>query len=256
MALSFLRKQTVKSTKSPRQTWLEVAGGNIPVVITENARSRRLTLRIVPGGKEMRVTAPPRTPFREIDAFLYKHRGWVAARLSSLPEVQTIEAGATITLRGVPHVIIHAGRGRGLVKAVEEDGEYQLHVYGDIHHLQRRLLDFLKNEARRDLAKAVHHHAANLGATVKSITLRDTKTRWGSCSSSGALSFSWRVILAPPDVLDYLAAHEVAHLREMNHSPRFWKLVAETCPHARTSKTWLKRNGASLHALVIQGKTP
>jgi predicted metal-dependent hydrolase len=109
----------------------------------------------------------------------------------------------------------------------------------------------LKKQARCDLVQAVERHAPNIGVKAKSITLRDTTSRWGSCSSSGALSFSWRIILAPPEVLDYLAAHEVAHLREMNHSPRFWKLVEENCSHFKSSRAWLKNHGSSLHAVLI-----
>jgi predicted metal-dependent hydrolase len=117
--------------------------------------------------------------------------------------------------------------------------------------LPRRVLDFLKKQAREDLSNAIDFHAERLGVKPKSISIRDSKTRWGSCSSNGTLSFSWRIILAPSDILDYLAAHEVAHLREMNHSPRFWKLVEDTCPHTKQSRAWLKAHGAILHALVV-----
>ena len=94
-------------------------------------------------------------------------------------------------------------------------------------------------------------HSATLGVKAKSITMRDTTSRWGSCSSSGALNFSWRIIMAPPEVLDYLAAHEVAHLREMNHSDRFWALVAETCPNFEAHKAWLRTHGTGLHAVTV-----
>jgi predicted metal-dependent hydrolase len=252
MMLSLLKKRTAMKQKAePRQAWLDVDGVDVPVIIAENSRSRRLTLRIVPGGKELRLSAPPKTPYREIDAFLYKHRNWVAARLLHMPEVQQLIDGVKIPLRGVPHRIVHQGRDRGLGKVVECDGELQIHVFGDVRHLSRRVVDFLKKQARADLVQAVDHHGSILGVKAKSITLRDTTSRWGSCSSSGALSFSWRIILAPPNVLDYLAAHEVAHLREMNHSPRFWKLVEETCPHTQTSKAWLKAHGSTLHAIVV-----
>ena len=252
MMLSLLKKRTpAKQKPGPRQAWLDVDGVDVPVVISENSRSRRLTLRIVPGGKELRVSTPPKTPYREIDAFLHKHRGWVASKLAHMPDVQVLDNGAEIPLRGVPHRIVHQGRDRGLAKAVECDGEMQIHVFGDMRHLSRRVVDFLKKQARDDLLRAVGRHAAALGVQAKSITLRDTTSRWGSCSSSGALSFSWRIILAPPEVLDYLAAHEVAHLREMNHSPAFWKLVEKTCPHTKTSKAWLKAHGSTLHAIIV-----
>ncbi|MEL7543611.1 MAG: M48 family metallopeptidase, partial [Pseudomonadota bacterium] len=101
---------------------------------------------------------------------------------------------------------------------------------------------------RQDLTERVAFHAARLGLTPKRITVRDQSSRWGSCSTTGALSFSWRLVLAPPNVLDYVAAHEVAHLREMNHSHRFWNLVRQTMPEMDAAKAWLRENGAHLHA--------
>ena len=111
--------------------------------------------------------------------------------------------------------------------------------------MARRVRDFLEAEARRDFAAAVKRHTAALGITAKRITVRDTKSRWGSCSASGALSFSWRLILAPPFVLDYLAAHEVAHLRELNHSPRFWTHRPPALPAHRRGGAWLKPTAAT-----------
>ena len=113
--------------------------------------------------------------------------------------------------------------------------------------MPRRLTDWLKKQALRELTAAVERHCEAAGACCTSISIKDTATRWGSCSSSGALSFSWRLILAPPYVLDYLAAHEVAHLKEMNHGPRFWRLTAQLTRDAEYAKEWLRENGPSLH---------
>jgi predicted metal-dependent hydrolase len=107
--------------------------------------------------------------------------------------------------------------------------------------------EFLQREARRDLGEAVARHTANLGIPARRITIRDTRTRWGSCSSRGFLNFSWRLVLAPPHVLDYLAAHEVGHLKEMNHSNRFWRIVRDLCPRTDEAEAWLKRHGTELH---------
>ena len=120
---------------------------------------------------------------------------------------------------------------------------------GDPAHVARRVTDFLKREARRDLEAAVARHAEALGVRPRSITIRDTVSRWGSCSTTGALNFSWRIVLAPPDVLDYLAAHEVAHLKEMNHSERFWALVEQLMPGMEAQRDWLRMHGAGLHAV-------
>jgi predicted metal-dependent hydrolase len=125
-------------------------------------------------------------------------------------------------------------------------------VAGGFEHLDRRVHDFLKREARRDLQKAAERYADVLDVKVKRLSIRDQSSRWGSCTSSGSLSFSWRLILAPPFVLDYLAAHEVAHLVEMNHSPRFWKIVGRICNHVERAKRWLDAEGNDLHRYGIQ----
>ncbi|MFC6049880.1 M48 family metallopeptidase, partial [Methylobacterium hispanicum] len=114
-------------------------------------------------------------------------------------------------------------------------------------HVARRAREFLQAEALRDLKLSITHHTERLGQGPARITLRDTRSRWGSCTARGELNFSWRLILAPPLVLDYLVAHEMAHLREMNHSDRFWRLVGELCPNVDAAEAWLKRHGAGLH---------
>ena len=120
-------------------------------------------------------------------------------------------------------------------------------VGGAAEHCARRLTDFLKREARADFEAAVARHAARLGVSIARVQVKDTTSRWGSCSSSGALAFSWRLILAPPSVLDYLAAHEVAHRREMNHGAAFWRHTRMLAPHTDEAEAWLKANGAGLH---------
>jgi predicted metal-dependent hydrolase len=109
------------------------------------------------------------------------------------------------------------------------------------------LRDFLKAEAKRDLAAASRKYAALLGVTIRSISVRDTASRWGSCSYQGALSYSWRLIFAPPFVLDYLAAHELAHRLELNHSKRYWKIVDGVFTERKRAESWLRANGAQLH---------
>ena len=121
---------------------------------------------------------------------------------------------------------------------------------GDERFISRKVLDFLKREAKRDLQTSVSRYAKELDVRPRSITLRDTTSRWGSCSSEGALNFSWRIVLAPPAVLDYLAAHEVAHLREMNHSSNFWSLVESVCPDYDLHRVWLRKHGTKLHSVV------
>jgi hypothetical protein len=137
-------------------------------------------------------------------------------------------------------------RGGGVIVGSETD-ELIISVSCDPAHVARRIRDFLVREARRDLAAAIDGYAPRLGQRPVRMTLRDTRSRWGSCTARGELNFSWRLILAPPMVLDYLVAHEMAHLREMNHSPRFWALLGDLCPNVEAAEAWLKRNGSSLH---------
>lgn len=257
--LSILKKRPpVRAGKAERWTLLEIDGRMVDVRVVENPRTSRLTLRIVPASKtaeSLKVTVPPGTPEGEVDRFLEKNKNWAAARLSRLPEVTRIVNGAIIPLRGVPHRIMHSGQGRGVVSIGMEDtvdggAEKVIRVFGDPKFVTRKVADFLKRQAKQDLSKCVSRHAATLGVKPKSITMRDTTSRWGSCSSTGALNFSWRIILAPPEVLDYLAAHEVAHLREMNHSDRFWALVEDICPDYKAHSAWLKVHGTSLHAVI------
>ena len=252
--LSLLKKRPPpRDGRVERWTLLEVDGRQVDVRIVENPRTSRLTLRLVPATKaqeSLKLTVPPGTPEGEVDAFLMRNKNWAAARLSRLPEVTRICDGAIIPLRDQPHRIHHAGTGRGVVSVGMEDDGPVIRVFGDAKFTPRKVTDFLKRQAKQDLTRAVEHYCAALDVKAKSITLRDTTSRWGSCSSSGALNFSWRIILAPPEVLNYLAAHEVAHLREMNHSDRFWQLVEQVSPDMEIHKTWLRNHGAKLHAIA------
>ena len=152
-----------------------------------------------------------------------------------------------LPLRGIDHRIVHRPESRGTVWIESATEEPALCVAGAEPHMARRIHDFLKREAKRDLEAASRRAAERLGVSIKRVSIRDQSSRWGSCSTTGVLSYSWRLILAPPFVLDYLAAHEVAHLIEMNHSRRFWRLVTRICPHVTRAKTWLGVHGGNLH---------
>ena len=162
-----------------------------------------------------------------------------------------------LPLRGVQHRIVHRRAIRGTVWAdLGEDSEPLLCVAGDAPHIDRRVSDFLRREALRDLQAASRRAAEQFGVAIKRISVRDQSSRWGSCSTTGVLSYSWRLILAPPFVLDYLAVHEVAHLIEMNHSPQFWRLVNRVCPDANRAKVWLDIHGTDLHRYGMPGNGP
>jgi predicted metal-dependent hydrolase len=218
------------------------------VRIRRHRQARRYTLRIDAISREVVLTIPPRGSLQEAREFAQKHGGWIAARLERLPEAKPFQHGTEVPLRGSAHRIVHRQGERGTVwTETDGNGGRLICVAGERPHVDRRISDFLKREARRDLEAASRRHAAMLGVKIARISVRDQSSRWGSCSNTGVLSFSWRLILAPPFVLDYLAAHEVAHLVELNHSPRFWRLLGRLYPDADRAKTWLDTHGTDLH---------
>jgi predicted metal-dependent hydrolase len=225
-----------------------------PVRIRRHRQARRYTLRIQAATREVILTMPPRGSLREAKEFAQKHGGWIATRLHRLPEAAPFAHGTVLPLRGVEHRIEHRPGRRGTVwTETGASGEHFLCVAGEAPHIGRRVGDFLRREAQRDLEAASRRAAEHLGVAVKRVSVRDQSSRWGSCSTTGVLSYSWRLILAPPFVLDYLAVHEVAHLVEMNHSLRFWRLVTKHCPDAKRAKVWLDVHGADLHRYGLPG---
>lgn len=242
------RDHKAPPVRGPETIELVLDDGPLRVAVRRHPQARRLTLRVRAAARDVTVTAPPHVPLACANEFVQRHREWVRVRLVRLPEVVPFTDGATVPVRGELHLIRHEPEARGTVWiGAEADETPVLHVAGAGPHVGRRVQDHLKREARRDLADAVRRHAAALGVEVGRITLRDTASRWGSCSARGDLSFSWRLILAPPFVLDYLAAHEVAHRLEMNHGPRFWRLVERIYPDRKIAEAWLRRHGAELH---------
>jgi predicted metal-dependent hydrolase len=217
----------------------------LTVVFRRNARAKRMVLRLGRNHGEAVLTLPKRAGRAEALRFVEGSAAWLKQRLAVRPRPVALIPGAHIPYRGVPHEIAAAAGHRG---AISLDAERRtIAVPGDAVHLPRRLTDWLKLEAKRDLTDATRRYARAMGVACRRIAIRDQKSRWGSCSSSGEISYSWRLILSPPEVLDYVAAHETAHLRHMDHGPRFWRLVLTHCPHARTAKQWLKRHAGEVH---------
>jgi len=219
---------------------IHILNGDPPVevAVTRSARARRFTLRV--SRSSGRVTMPNFARETEALAFLDARADWVRKHLSTSPVARTPSIGATIPVEGVARDIV-AGDGRA---ARLRDGRVELPVGQE----GPRMAALLKQMARERLAARATHHAGRLGRACGRITLRDTRSRWGSCSSKGDLMFCWRLIMAPPEVLNYVAAHEVAHLAEMNHSPAFWAVCARLCPGYETPRRWLRENGAEILA--------
>jgi predicted metal-dependent hydrolase len=243
-----LRALLYRRPSEPQAIELVFGGFMYLVRLSRHRRARRYTLRIHPATREVVLTIPPRGNVKEAKAFAERHGGWIAARLGRLPEAVPFAHGTALPLRDVRHRIVHRRNVRGTVwREIDERGNRLICVAGETAHVGRRVTDFLRREARRDLEAATRRYAEHLGVKIKRIAVRDQSSRWGSCSTTGVLSFSWRLVLAPPFVLDYLAAHEVAHLIEMNHSRRFWRLLERLCPNMARAKVWLDVHGPDLH---------
>ncbi len=207
-----------------------------------STRARRVSLRIDPREGEVVVTLPPRAGRRAGLALRTTHATWVMQRLAGLAPHLRFAPGVEIPIGGVPHVIRHDPTARG--GAFIQDGA--LIVTGAADFLPRRVTDFLRAEAKRRISALAAMHAERLGVKARAIRLKDTRSRWGSCAPDGTLAFCWRLVMAPDWVLDYVVAHEVAHLRELNHSARFWAHVDRLTPHREAAVAWLRDRGPAL----------
>lgn len=231
--------------KDPRLENLDAA-----VEVRRHPGARRLTLRVSRTRRAVIVTLPVQCDLDEAGYFLHRNIDWVRERLNSLPDPVPFKDSAVMPLRGDPHRVVFTmqTRSNAPVTIRESANDYaEIRVGGAIEHAPRRLKDWLCQAARSDLEKRVEWHAKKLGLRAKRIAVRDQSSRWGSCSTTGVLSFSWRLIMAPPRILNYVAAHEVAHLAEMNHGPKFWALVARAVPDLEEAKRWLQVYGMDLH---------
>ncbi len=235
--------------RGPEPAHLDVAhnGEVYRIAINRSTRSRRFTLRVRAASRDVLLTMPARASLTSAREFAERHSAWIGARLARLPRPVPFEPMAKAPVRGVEHTIVHRPGARGVVWFEAGQQGPLICVAGERPHVARRVADFLKREALKDIEAAVARHAGTIGVRPTRISVRDTVSRWGSCSSSGRLSFSWRLILAPPHVLDYLAAHEVAHMVHMNHSQKFWAVVGRASPDVDRAEAWLKAHGASLH---------
>lgn len=222
--------------------------GNPPVEIAlrRTSRARRFSLRVAQVDGRVTLSLPARSREAEALAFVTSQEGWIRAALARMPQVSSVGFGGEIPFEGVP-LTIRSSLGRSV--RIEEGA---LMVPGASDRVAARVQAFLKVRARDRLVAASDRYAGMVGRKVAQVALRDTRSRWGSCTSAGALMYSWRLIMAPPSVLDYVAAHEVAHLIEMNHSHRFWAVVERLYPAWQAERAWLRKHGAALQAIRFE----
>ncbi len=227
----------------PQTLTLTVNGQDMHVLLSEHARARRISLRVDPIRGCVVLVKPRRTSKAAAVAFANEKAYWISDRLSELMPPVPFSDGTSVPILGNMHTIRHRPDARrGVWRELET-----LNVSGSVNHLSRRVHDWFKQEARKVISPIAHTYAQTLDRTVTSISLRDTRSRWGSCTVDGKLSFSWRLIMTPESVLNYVVAHEVSHLCELNHSARFWKTVDSLVTDRRMPTAWLKEHGGQLH---------
>jgi predicted metal-dependent hydrolase len=248
--IQFLRhRPRPPARQAPERLSIPLSGATVAITVRRIESARRMTLRIPPGHADPVVTVPLRASRAAVERFIRSQEGWLSARLAERTPPIPFADGARIPLRGEPHTICRIDSLRGTVVAAREADGPVIRVPGLPEHLPRRVSDYLRRTARTDLHLAVAEFAERVGRQPAALRIKDTRAQWGSCSPAGVLSFSWRLVLAPPFVLRYVAAHEVAHLVELNHSPAFWRLNAELDPNHEEARRWLKRHGRMLHAV-------
>ena len=216
---------------------------DFPLKVIKSPRAKRLTLRIDTKEHQPVLSIPPRCTPKQAVSFVKVHEDWIIEGLRNLPKTQRFTSGQNICLFGKEILIQHAPEKRWGARI--EKGI--LYVSGGSEFTHRRVKDFIKKEAQTKFLKLSQKLAAKINCQVHDVTIKDTKSRWGSCSSLNNINYSWRLALAPKEVIDYIIAHEVSHLAHQDHSADFWQCVAFLCPHYEEGQNWLKQHGKELY---------
>lgn len=234
----------MKAASQSSPYFFEVKGlcAPLPVVVSRRRGARNMVLKYQPVAHTLQLSLPWHVSVKRGLVFIEEKRGWVLGQLARQPEKIPFTDGQVLPVFGKDYIITHVG-GRGVVHL---DGD-RLVVPGDAMYVKRRVLEWIKKQALEIIRTNAESKAALLGVRIRKISVRDTRSRWGSCTRSGNLSFSWRMAFAPPEVLDYLVAHEVAHLKELNHGKMFWRLVGELCAGWKDARAWIKKYGNTLY---------
>jgi len=222
-----------------------IDGRSIPLTVRKNSRARRMILRLDIGSDGAVVTIPAHADPADGLEMARRESAWLSERLETQPQRLPFVEGSRVPYLGRDYTLQRLPGRRGVIKRTEDE----IFVPGDPEHMARRLTDWFRKQARAEISGRVHAKAAIIGRTPGRITIRDTRSRWGSCASGGGLSFSWRLIMAPEAVLDYVVAHEVSHLAHMNHGRCFWKTVAQLVDDLDAARDWLRANGEQLHRI-------
>jgi predicted metal-dependent hydrolase len=237
-------------TLSPATASLTTLAASVPhLKLVRNPRAKVLRLMVSPATGEAVLTMPPRVAQSEVLAFWHKHEPWVQRQRAKIAPARPFAVGEVIPLFGQEVILAHepTHRGRGTLTAD------RLVVGGQPAFFARRVEDFIKNEAQKRFRDEAQIYANQLEVRIARLVVKDTQSRWGSCSSAGQINLSWRLAFAPPWVASYVVAHEVAHLVEMNHSSRFWAQVDKLVGKPTRPRQWLKSFGPSLLRIGVAG---
>lgn len=216
--------------------------GEFRLILRPHQRAKYLKLRFDARNRTALLTVPPGISTGKAIQFARKHQDWIEEQDENSPKVTALIAGEKIPYQGRLVTIIHRPDSRGAI----EISNRQLIVGGPLPGFEVRLGNWLAKQAWFALIEAVEKFTPVLGLEPGRVVVRDNRSRWGSCSSRKTLSFSWRLILTPGDILHYVAAHEMAHLAEMNHGPQFWQQVKRMSPDYKDARRWLKSEGSRL----------
>jgi predicted metal-dependent hydrolase len=234
--------QGVMSIKIRQTCHIDIDGHLITLVIQSHKLAKRLRLRCDPFQKKVFLTHPEGASNKDINAFFDKAHAWLKQQVHTKYSRTEFKTGSTIPILGVNYLIQH----RPGLKPNVWLNDAILTVEGDNNRIQLILGKWLRFHALGILKKKSHEMADKIGVAVHRVKVRELKSLWGSCAADGSLTYSWRLIMAPIFVLDYICAHEVSHIKERNHGPRFWQLVESICPNYKIAKLWLRNEGKVL----------
>lgn len=230
-------------TKTPHHGKIQIGRVKVPVVIRRNARAKHVTLRVDVKTRKVCVTLPRYTSFENALRFMQDHEDWILAHWQDVQIAVPLEHGSTIPVLGHRWRIAHDPERR---HGWEEVG-HTVYIGGTVEMVPMRVKRWIKHKLQEEIDARLPKITAKLGKKTRKITIRDMNSRWGSCNSRGDMAFSWRLAFAPPEVFNYILCHEAAHLRVMNHSPRFWAVVKEICPSYARHRDWLNEHGKELY---------
>jgi predicted metal-dependent hydrolase len=213
------------------------------ILIIRSKRAKQLRLRIDPYDGIPKISAPPNLSMMTIKRFAQEKIAWITAELDALPPRKGLANDSCIPILGVDHTILHCPEAR---RGVWCQGK-TICVSGQAEYLERRVQDWLKLKANKIITPIAMDYARVIKKKISGITIKNTKSRWGSCSNTGRISFTWQLIMTPEQVMKYVIAHEVCHLEEFNHSEAFWRLVERIFGKYESEKDWLKKNGPTLY---------